>query len=424
MRHFLLLFVLLLVWSVPLVAQTTPPEQQDSPDSQTIAGVFYNYDTGARFAYPELWRVAASDASVAILSEDVTLVLFDFPAVQRVGFFTDSTPLLEVLRQFVGQFFGVFHTFDASRALPFTLDGRPALRYDLLNNDNRDAIRIFAVDFSDTGYGLLVALSESGRFSEVQAANIERIATTFNNPLPNQPVALNIDFEVPPGQAPCLLQAPGPQQTRLRLGPGVTRSVLRFLPADDRYPADAQIFLADGTRWYRLEMAALPFQVNSDELWTSSTEVTTLGDCVNLPDFYQEPPPAARPVVAQGEVRVVEAADPNVPNTGLWSLQYGASSIECEGDTPDPPDTPAISTQTAVNVAADGSFIVFNQQRFERVEEGVYLNSFDLLTVGGTVIADFRLEVENRTRMTGSITFDYLDGENRCVGTTPITMQQ
>ena len=131
-----------------------------------------------------------------------------------------------------------------------------------------DGTQVFAVQFAgDTGTGWATVTEESAGMMALQRATVHAIIASYNS----------ADYA-------CTVWSPGEEAARVRVGPGINRTVVTYLPVEQNFTPLGQSTDEDDTLWYQFdtEQAAPTSLIN--EAWVSASDLESMGDCSNVPD--------------------------------------------------------------------------------------------------------------------------------------------
>ncbi len=78
---------------------------------------------------------------------------------------------------------------------------------------------------------------------------------------------------------PCTISTDQVQAVRVRVGPGVNRTAITFLPANTPFAVLGQAQAADGSLWWKLDKEQVAPHTAAAELWVAQDDVTAQGDC-------------------------------------------------------------------------------------------------------------------------------------------------
>lgn len=209
---------------------------------------------------------------------------------------------------------------------------------------------------------------------------------------------------------PCLVSTESERSASLRVGPGENRTSVAFLPAGDEFAVLGQSSDDDGNIWFKLDKAEAAPKSSANEIWVSSDNVTTSGDCESVVDA--DAPPVVPIVNAppQGGDSGGGGSNPPVagnitPLSGTWTISF--------------------SRQTNASCEGTGNFVINTNEAWENWSEANYVTRASLSSSGGgTFIFDgIAYRGTGNNRYTG--TWSFPDGRNTqlyITVTSPTTM--
>jgi hypothetical protein len=241
---------------------------------------------------------------------------------------------------------------------------------------------------------------------------------------------------------PCFVAATADQTVAVRIGPGVNRAIILFMPADIEVRANGfYTDPGDSSEWFRIVKAQIAPDVAADELWVARADITESGDCTNLTriDARAIIPPAP-PITAirttSGPASGAGAevpADPNaavgtVPLPGAWTFAYDTTAYQsCRGsdtsrtNTADVLQGLPLTVSSPITVAGDGRSFRFYGTTYTLQADGVYLGS---ATYGGGVSAQTRLRVLSSSSMSGEFVINAVGTDFACSITIYVSMRR
>lgn len=294
--------VVIVLLAVGLVV-ALPAAAQD--DEETPSLTYYAWDMQSiTFGYPDEWtHIDIDDQSGSIRLSQVARpnsdddMLFVFSSRWALALYPPDVDVFsaELLMQGFFTEFG----FDADTVLSNMADASVFLITEYTTEDGgaaylvtdetpRGDVAILALIFPNNGAfaedALLVARSLFPTGEVLSALEIIEGANESGDP-PQTPT---------PAADPIVIMVDCQVQTdvndvRLRVGPGLNRGVVIFMPVDRPITATAQAIGADNLQWYRLDPAEAAPDSEAEEVWVAAEIVTTTGTCANLPTA--KPPP-------------------------------------------------------------------------------------------------------------------------------------
>ena len=150
----------------------------------------------------------------------------------------------------------------------FGLGERFALRGEL------DAGFVLAVGLSDGNIGILVI---EGELDEAIEEAILAVVQTFDSPTFAAAII------------PCVVSSDQDNTVSLRVGPGINRGVIAFLPGGADFDVVGEAEANDGSLWWKLDKEQVAPGSDASELWVAQEDVTATGDC-DLVSKAEAPP--------------------------------------------------------------------------------------------------------------------------------------
>ncbi|RMG88158.1 MAG: hypothetical protein D6712_04130, partial [Chloroflexi bacterium] len=136
---------------------------------------------------------------------------------------------------------------------------------------------VMAVEFTDEGVGM--AFVEGNML--LQQATVLAMVASYDS-----------------AATSCKVWVDGEEDARVRVGPGITRTVTNFLPVGENFVVLGQSTDDDGNVWYSLDHTVASPGKLVDSAFVRASDVNSLGDCSNLPDAEA---PAVVPIEATEE---------------------------------------------------------------------------------------------------------------------------
>jgi hypothetical protein len=229
---------------------------------------------------------------------------------------------------------------------------------------------------------------------------------------------------------PCTVQTDERNTIPLRVGPGLNRASITFLPNNQAFVAIGRFVTDDGDVWFQLNKDEAAPNTAANEIWVAAEDVETAGDCDAVQDTDAPPiipltPRLTATPVPQGDTPEGQPpAGAIVPLSGTWTLLLGATAtISC-------PDIPSVTFQTAelgltsrsitarLRVAPDGSSLAWGGDIFIRNASNTY--------VGGASAEGLSVQITmtpvSPTSMTGQFVMSIPVDDVVCSSAIPITV--
>lgn len=167
---------------------------------------------------------------------------------------------------------------------------------------------------------------------------------------------------------PCTVSTDVERSASLRVGPGENRTSVAFLPAGADFAVLGQSSDDDGNIWFKLDKADAAPKSSANEIWVSSDNVTTSGDCEAVVDA--DAPPVVPIVAAPPQAGGSGGGNTNPPVAGnitplggIWTFSF--------------------SRQTNASCEGTGNFVINTAEAWEDWTEADYVIQRSLFASGG-----------------------------------------
>lgn len=290
----------LLCLALPAAAQRSVP---------ALPETFTAEDSSFSFQYPEGWFAALQDTGVVLLTNEEDLldanngltdtgIVFVFippSLVQEAEL--PITSLLDTLSAYLALI-----DADAETVEQVTIGERAAAQAFF----SPDTFTVFALEFNEGTTGL-VGIQAGGSLADFEEI-INAVVPTFNTP------SLNAETSSSGGQ-PCMIRTDQERFVAVRVGPGVNRTSIAFLPANTDFEVLGKAEAGDGSLWWKVDKELAAPGKAANETWVAQEDVTASGGCDQVIDA--DAPPvipitAPQPTAAPGSGQPTNA----VPVTG------------------------------------------------------------------------------------------------------------
>jgi hypothetical protein len=243
---------------------------------------------------------------------------------------------------------------------------------------------------------------------------------------------------------PCLVHVEQGNTVPVRIGPGMNRAIMLYMPANIEVRANGHfVDPVDASEWFRILKSQIAPDVAAEELWIARTDVVEQGGCDTLTQIDARTViPPAPPITAVrttggrasgGGSTPSVAADPNaqvgiVPLGGNWTFVYDSTAYQsCEGG-----DTTRMNTvevlvglnlrvTAGMDVAPDGRSLQFYGTTYTLQSGGVYLATA-VYDAGSN--AQTRLRPVSTAAMSGEFVINVFGDNYRCSITIPVSMRR
>lgn len=395
---------------------------------------------------PESWTVEENEADdedettpgVRVYSQTIDIrVLVPSEVLALSGIETASHPADVVL-----MLFEALHDKvpDDKRPIRLAINAIPTGRLEYTASNGGDG-RLLVFEVGENTFAALDIVTPPGDRSGAEIFINEMIRTfESSSELSEEAVQPGAPAE------PCTVRASSGNAVALRVGPGLHRSSVAFLPTNADFAATGRFVAEDGGVWFQMDKTQVAPQSAANELWLAATDVTAQGDCdrVGSTDappvipFSNNPPPVTAVPTTQSDTpsgdtpseqpSPVPAANPatgSLPVTGTWSTYLDATMLmSCEGtDTIRVPTTEIVDSLTLYTgplaATRDGSSINYGGDILPLVPgEPTYIGS---VTLEDGSNGQLRLTVISPTAMSGSLVVNFVIDGLPCSATIPIT---
>jgi Fasciclin domain len=220
---------------------------------------------------------------------------------------------------------------------------------------------------------------------------------------------------------PCLVSTTASDTVRIRVGPGVNRTSVSFLAANQEFEPLGQAEDNEGNLWFQLdkEQAAPGRAIN--EAWVAASELDTTGDCSAvgeaaappiIPIVNQPPPPADNTGGSGGDTDTGGGEQPptdtsTLPASGTYTMTLaGTAHVSCEGTNSIPfptadlelPASMRVSVRSAAeSISLDGDAIAY-------AGPGYYTGQF---TVDAGDVVTIQIFTGNSSSFSGRINYSF-----------------
>ncbi len=127
--------------------------------------------------------------------------------------------------------------------------------------------------------------------------------------------AIVATFDSPALGLGCMVRTDQERAISLRVGPGINRGPIAFLPADLDFEVLGQATVDDGSLWFKLDKQEVAPKKSANEVWVAAADVTTSGECDAVGDAAAPPVIVAPKPPVSGEAGSVTLT---VPGTSDW----------------------------------------------------------------------------------------------------------
>ncbi len=203
----------------------------------------------------------------------------------------------------------------------------------------------------------------------------------------------------------CTVRTDQERFATVRVGPGINRSAILFLPANQDFTVIGQGVADDDSRWWRLDKEEVGPDRAAAEFWVAQDQVTTTGNCEQV--AQAEAPPII-PLVSAAE------GGGGTPTPGRWNYRAGNGTMTCPDGTTTALAPPFQPGQDNLTVENGGAEFWLGPLRFVRVRPGVYTRQ----ETGPNETLQVTVRVLSANRMVGTRFTTYNNG---CTGNIPTT---
>lgn len=210
---------------------------------------------------------------------------------------------------------------------------------------------------------------------------------------------------------PCIINPPEGVDVRLRVGPGIDRAAIAYLPPGN-YNVQGQAEDRDGAAWFKLDRDQAAPNKSAKEIWVEAEDVEQTGDC-DLVAYAS--PPLLIPIPRQDGLLdigvqldelhgMTPPAGAIVPTEGTYSLIYGKQgAASCLGGASESFTVrqrfgELESLNSALFVKKDGSAFIFSGIGFTLQPDGAYVGQ---IAFGRGTVEFLRLFPVNGGRLSG-----------------------
>lgn len=102
--------------------------------------------------------------------------------------------------------------------------------------------------------------------------------TPIATPTPT-PISLPAESTASPEPANCTVSTNRVKKVAVRVGPGLNRTSLLFLPVGKDFKVLGQATAKDGSEWWKLDKDEVAPKKSAKEVWIAQKDVETKGDC-------------------------------------------------------------------------------------------------------------------------------------------------
>jgi hypothetical protein len=382
-HHFLKIWILLLLGL--MVVGAIPAAAQD-----VELDLRFTMDDGTTFRYPSNWDVSQkNNTHFATLSSDRTrIVIPDAARLSEAGISAD-TNLLTALRLYFTQVYQDDLDFDYSNMRVFLLNDEGAMRYDYEDPGGAGGL-IILIKTADGLFGVVDAVALDGDLEE--EAEVVAIAGSL------QPA----EADVRPGDAPaaashsddatpCTVRTESANTVAIRVGPGLNRTSIAFLPTGQDFAVLGKAEADDGSLWWKVDRAEVAPKKSAAEAWIAQEDVEASGGCEAVLDVNAPPviPIMAAPPATTGggdsgggdSGGQPAGAGEITPQTGRYTVTYPATVPGSCLNSPTqnipfnaPPDVISLTSVSSTSLNFGGDVLT-------RVQPNTYQGLLDLLDV-------------------------------------------
>lgn len=391
---------------------------------------------------PADWQDNTDDDGVLTVSDDAVIMMVYTADVLEDLFEIDApetaTELIEAVTEELP--LGDDAEFDLEEIEELDVDERDGARLDFTAEDVVG--NVTAVAMSDETIGVIVTMI-TGDTSIGITATLDDIIETFNTPSQAKDApgssATDSDTETATSTEACIISTADSNTVQIRVGPGLNRTVIAFLPALVDFEALGQTTDDAGNVWFRVPQEEVAPTKAVNETWVAADDVDQSGDCVNVVDAAAPPiipirqaQPTAVPQTdtatdsSGGETTqpdapvgdTVDASGAIIPEQGTWFLQLNSGTVQCSGGFSGQAN-PTTGSITGTLVGGGSAGFVFDVFFFQ-YRGG---NDYQAATVystssGGEVVESLTLTMTSSRTATGNL--GYVDGP--CTYNAPITL--
>ena len=181
----------------------------------------------------------------------------------------------------------------------------------------------------------------------------------------------------------CTIRTNQAQYASVRVGPGLNRTAILFLPADRDFSVLGQAAANDGAMWWKLDKDEVSPNSAAEELWVNQDQVFPVDGCINVPEV--QPPP------------VIPIPSDAVPLPGDWNVVPTTIRIACPGAAPGTFGSGSTPFVSSVTILSGGGAILLDFNQLQRTGPGAYFGQFPAAELGGTYALS--ITVTDTTRM-------------------------
>lgn len=232
----------------------------------------------------------------------------------------------------------------------------------------------------------------------------------------------------------CIVSTDVEGDVRVRVGPGLNRTSVSFLPANTDFVVQGRSEDDDGTVWFQLdkEEAAPGRAIN--EAWVAADGLMTTGACDNVADASAPPiipiapsapqnPPAddggdggEQPPADDGNTAAAPAGAPGTGTYTIFLAQTSNASCQGTGNAVIPNNELYNETVFPLSVVNRGNTLVVGGSPLTLVN-GIYEGA---ITLDGLTLTT-RIFPNTRSQFSGTFIFSFSSGGVGCSATTPFS---
>ena len=328
-----LLGVLLMLFATPAAAQK---------QVNTLSAVI-ELSNGYTVVLPDGWELDSFNDDIAVfVSDDSTIMLFD-PAV--VADLLDGDNVTDPVDALISTYDAFYDDrLDDDEIDSDDFAGFDAAHWEFSEGSRRDGVFILA-QLDDEVFVAFDIVTPAGEVDEASDAAAEMLSSLRGDGvgLAANPVEEDEPVTVAVSDEPCVVSTDSADTVRLRVGPGVNRTSVAFLPAGVEVDVIGRFTADDGSEWFRLDKDQAAPQSAANEIWVLRDDVDESGGCNAVVDAAAPPvvpitnapppaPPASSDAPAGDETTTTTISGDGLPLAGTWTINFARqSNVSCQG---------------------------------------------------------------------------------------------
>lgn len=376
---------------------------------------------------PADWEDDTDDDGILTVSDDaITMMVYTADVLEDLFEIDAPETATELIEAVIDDLpLGDDAEFDLDEIEEIEVDERDGARLDFTAEDVVG--NVTAVTMSDETIGIIVTMI-TGDTPIGITATLNDIIETFNTPsqVKNAPGSGSTDSDTETATATeaCIISTADSNTVQIRVGPGLNRTVIAFLPALVDFEALGQTTDDAGNIWFRVPQEEVAPTKAVNETWVAADDVDQSGDCVNVVDAAAPPiipiRQAQPTTVPQTDTATdssdgtttepdapaqpaVDASGSIIPLAGPWFASYGIGNVRC-GSASTNYDS-GVGTFTSPMSGGGSGGILWDGFFYSFAGSNTYESSSILQTEIGDVVVRETFTITSDRTATGSLGF-------------------